>query len=290
LKSVSQRLQVGGPATAQAAWVAAFLQHCKDANVPCDFTSTHVYANDLAKDVFHTDEDIPRDKMVCRAVEKVHEEIVRSPYPKMPLIFSEYNASYKNEPMVTDSIYMGPWLATTISQCDGLTESMSYWSFSDVFEEQGVIRTPFYGGFGIMAEGNMQKPAFNAFAMLHLLGDERLKLDSASALLTRRKDGTLVLAIWNYAPPSDLPPTAPLKSFHLVLQGKTTARIMRLDATHSNVIQAYDAMGRPATPTRQQYVKLRTAGKASPPEVRSIFHGEITLAVPPQGLVVVEFR
>jgi len=41
-----------------------------------------------------------------------------------------------NEPNVTDSVYMGPWLATTIAQCDGLTEAMSYWSFSDVFEEQ----------------------------------------------------------------------------------------------------------------------------------------------------------
>ena len=38
----------------------------------------------------------------------------------MPLIFSEYNASYANEPNVTDSTYMGPWLATTIRQCDGL--------------------------------------------------------------------------------------------------------------------------------------------------------------------------
>ncbi|XWK70582.1 hypothetical protein RBB80_15130 [Tunturiibacter gelidiferens] len=67
----------------------------------------------------------------------MHDEIVASPYPKMPLLFSEYNASYSNEPDVTDTTYMGPWLANNIRQCDGLTESMSYWSFSDVFEEQG---------------------------------------------------------------------------------------------------------------------------------------------------------
>jgi len=70
--------------------------------------------------------------MVCRAVRKVHEEITASPMPSLPLIFSEYNASFMNEPNVTDSVYMGPWLATTIAQCDGLTEAMSYWSFSDV--------------------------------------------------------------------------------------------------------------------------------------------------------------
>ena len=59
----------------------------------------------------------------------------------MPLIWSEYNAAYDNEVAVTDSIYMGPGMATTIAQCDGLTKMMSYWSFSDVFEEQGVVKT-----------------------------------------------------------------------------------------------------------------------------------------------------
>ena len=86
---------------------------------------------------------------------------------------------------MTDSVYMGPWLATTISQCDGLVENMSYWSFSDVFEEQGVVRTPFYGGFGLMAADSIPKPTFNIFALLHQLGDRRLKLDSDSALATK---------------------------------------------------------------------------------------------------------
>ncbi|XWK70858.1 hypothetical protein RBB80_15135 [Tunturiibacter gelidiferens] len=63
-------MRVGGPSTAQAAYVGDFLQHCKDHNIPVDFASTHVYANDTAKDVFHTDEQIPRDVMVYRAVKK----------------------------------------------------------------------------------------------------------------------------------------------------------------------------------------------------------------------------
>ncbi len=201
IKKANSRLHIGGPSTAQAAWVAAFLQHCKQNNIPVDFVSTHVYANDTAKDVFGTNEQIPRDRMVCRAVRKVHDEIAASPFPSTPLIFSEYNASYANEPDVTDTIYMGPWLAGTVSQCDGLTEAMSYWSFSDVFEEQGIIKTPFYGGFGLVAEDGIPKPALNAFAMLHRLGDRRIPVDSDSALATRRSDGSIVIALWNYAPP-----------------------------------------------------------------------------------------
>ena len=70
-----------------------------------------------------------------------------------------------------------------------------------MFEEQGVVKTPFYGGFGLIAAGGIPKPAFNAFRLLHQLGEERIALDSNSALLTRKKDGSLVLAVWNYAPP-----------------------------------------------------------------------------------------
>ena len=65
-----------------------------------------------------------------------------------------------NQQPITDSIYMGPWLADTIRQCDGLVDMMSYWTFSDVFEEQGVVKTPFYGGYGIVAEGGIPKPAY----------------------------------------------------------------------------------------------------------------------------------
>jgi xylan 1,4-beta-xylosidase len=120
-----------------------------------------------------------------------------SSLPSLPLIWSEYNASYKNEPDVTDSVFMGPYLADTIRQCDGLVDILSYWTFSDVFEEQGVVKQPFYGGYGLIAEDGLPKPSFNAFKLLHRLGVERLANDSQSALVTRKSDGTLVMAIWN---------------------------------------------------------------------------------------------
>ena len=66
---------------------------------------------------------------------------------------------------------------------------MSYWTFSDVFEEQGPVKQPFYGGYGLIAAGGIPKPAFNAFELLHQLGDERLASSDPNVLLTRRKDG-----------------------------------------------------------------------------------------------------
>ncbi len=298
LKSVSPRLQVGGPATAQAAWVTPFLAHVHEVNAPIDFVSTHVYANDTAKDVFHTDENIPRDVMVYRAVKAVHDEVLASPYPHLPLIFSEYNASYANEPNVTDSTYMGPWLANTIRLCDGLTDSMDYWSFSDVFDEQGVVRTPFYGGFGLIAAEAIPKPALNDFRALHQLGDQRIALDSDSALATKTPDGKLVLALWDYAPPTGTGPdytwpkgpTGPPKTFTLDLKHvapNASVEVLRVDEDHGNVLKAFDAMGRPPGDLMPAQVqKLREAGAMAPAEHLHLHDGKLTLTVPAHGLAV----
>ncbi|HEX3570295.1 MAG TPA: glycosyl hydrolase family 39 [Acidobacteriaceae bacterium] len=298
LKSVSPRLQVGGPSTAQAAWVAPFLAHTKAEDAPVDFVSTHVYANDTAKDVFGTNEQIPRDTMVARAVRKVHDEIAHSGYSNLPLIFSEYNASYANEPNVTDTTYMGPWLANTIRLCDGLVQNMSYWTFSDVFEEQGVARTPFYGGFGLIAADNIPKPTYNIFRILHRLGDRRLATDSDSALLTETAGGGLALALWNYAPPTGtgaaytMPtgPAGPAKTFDLDFHNTSaaSAEIWRVDDDHGNVIKAFDAMARPpGSLTRDQIARLRTAGELPAPERVRLNRGSLQVTVPAHGLAVV---
>ena len=290
LKRINPRLRVGGPATAQAAWVDRFIQHCAHGNVPVDFVSTHVYANDTAENVFGTHEKIPRDQMVYRAVKKVHDQIKASAMPDLPLIFSEYNASYMNEEAVTDTSFMGPWLGNNIRLCDGLTEMMSYWAFSDVFEEQGVVTRPFYGGFGLMAAGNIPKAAYNDFVLLHELGTERIKIDSDSALATRRPDGSLAIAVWNYAPPGT--GGAP-KQVTLLIQGISSAeaRIEVVDPQHGSALAAWEQMGKPDFPSREQQEALRKAGELGPPELRTVSGvspSTLTLSLAPHSLALVE--
>ncbi len=299
LKSVSPRLQVGGPSTAQAAWVTPFLQHVKAAGVPVDFVSTHVYANDTADNVLGTNEQVDRDKMVWRAVKMVHDEIAKSPYPKVPLIFSEYNASYANEPDVTDSAFIGPWLANTIRLCDGLTDSMDYWAFSDVFEEQGAVRSPFYGGFGLVAADHIEKPALHVFQILHQLGDRRIAVPSESALATTDSQGQLAVAVWDYAAPYGTgadytPPPAgkpPVKTFHLTFKhvpAESPVKILRVDEDHGDATKAFDAMGRPAGDLTQAQVKqLQAAGAMSEPEGAHLQGGRLEIHVPAHGLAVV---
>lgn len=289
IKMVNSRLRVGGPATAQAAWVDAFIQHCAENKIPVDFVSTHVYGNDRSQDVFSTQENIPRDQMVCRAVDKVHDQIKASAMPGLALIWSEFNASYKNEPAVTDSIYMGAWLAATIRQCDGLADIMSYWTFSDVFEEQGVVKTPFYGGFGLIAADDIPKPAYEAFKLLHKLGDHRLAVNSDFALLTRHNDGSLVLAMWNYAPPGQ----AGLSRTVSVRFKNTSAQhalIWRVDADHGDFHPLYEEMGEPRYPNQAQIRQLREAAEHLAGDARELKNGELTLDLPAHGLAVIEVK
>ncbi|MGH8121585.1 MAG: GH39 family glycosyl hydrolase, partial [Rudaea sp.] len=304
LKAVDKRLRVGGPSTAQAAWVGDFIKHCKDKNIPFDFASTHVYGNDTADNVFKGDpvkskEAIPRDKMVCRAVRKVHDEIKASAAPNTPLIWSEFNAAYDNTPQVTDSTYMGPWMAGTISQCDGLVDIMSYWSFYDVFEEQGIVKKPLYGGFGLIAEDNLPKPAYNAFKLLHQLGDQRIAVESDKVLATRKADGTLVVAVWNYAPSglqqdADKADHAKSEPITLTLKFANTkaqsAQIARVDAQHGDLRGAYAKMGSPVNPTMAQIKTLREAAQLPAPESVAIKDGTLRVTLPPQGLAVIEVK
>jgi len=290
IKAASPRLRIGGPATAQAAWVDAMIAHATQNNVPLDFVSTHVYGNDTAKDVFGDNRPIPPHQMVCAAVDKVHEQIEHSARPNIPLIWSEFNATYANESPITDSIYMGPWMADTIRQCDGKVDMMSYWTFSDVFEEQGVIKTPFYGGYGLIAEDGIPKPAFDVFALLHDLGDERIAEPQDDVLVTRRKDGGIVIAAWNLVEPTA---TGPDKTFAFVLQNiakNAKVTIRRVDAEHGDTLDAWDKMGKPKYPTQEQIAALKKASEIGPPEVRSLRNGELTLSVPQKGLALIEVR
>jgi xylan 1,4-beta-xylosidase len=288
VKRVSRRLRVGGPATAQAAWADRFLAHCKEKSIPVDFVSSHVYGNDKAEDVFGTHEQISRNKMVCRSVKKVHDQIAASPFPKMPLIWTEYNAAYDNNPAVTDSAYMGPFLANTIRECDGLVDVMSYWSFSDVFEEQGVVKTPFYGGFGLLAERSIPKAAFNDFALLHRLGDSRLNVSSDSALVTRRKDGSLAIAAWNLFLPEE---AGSPKTLTLRFRGATppkSVRVTVVDKEHGSPLPAWEKMGSPVSPTGSQIAELRKAAEFPATKTMALTNGSLSLTLQPHALALIE--
>jgi xylan 1,4-beta-xylosidase len=185
---------------------------------------------------------------------------------------------------------MGPWLADTIRRCDGLVDMMSYWTFSDVFEEGGPVKTPFYGGFGLIAAGGIKKPAYYAFSVLHKLGEQRLENAASNLLVTRRKDGTLVVAAWNLAD-ADHGMQGASTTLQLVFKGipaHATASIARVDAAHGNPLPAYQSMNSPQYPTRAQVAELNRASALPAPERAKLANGVLQLTLPVNGLAVIE--
>jgi xylan 1,4-beta-xylosidase len=288
LKSVSSRLRVGGPATAAADWVDAFLAHVGQGNAPVDFVSTHGYADDTVENLFHTSENIPIDQRVCRAVEKVHTQIARSSQPKLPLLWTEWNVASFGKLHARDTTYVGAALADDIRQCDGLVDMMSFWTFSDVFEENGPKKEPFDGGFGLIAMGGIKKPSFVAFGLLHKLGTERLATQATDILVTRRPNGTLVIAAWNLVDPDQ---QGSDKLLHLNFKGvdhNARVSIQYAGSQHGNPLATYEGMGSSRYPTPSQVQEInRTADLPEPVSTR-LKDASLDLTLMPNALVLIE--
>jgi xylan 1,4-beta-xylosidase len=286
LKSVSPRLRVGGPATAAAAWVTEFLAHTAANHVPVDFVSTHGYADDTVQDLFGSDESISMDDRVCRAVSKVRKEIDDSPTPRLPLFWTEWNVPGMME--ARDTIYVGPALANTVRECDGNVDMMSFWTFSDVFEEGGPVSRPFIGMFGLRAKGGINKPSYYAFGLLHRLGDKRLTNTSNDVIVTKTADGHIIIAAWNLVDPDR---HGIAQTFEFEFHGLSPAAhatILRVDSAHGNVVKEYAAMGSPLDPTPAQVTQLNRASELPAPEAVTIHDSQFKLQLSPNALVLIE--
>lgn len=288
VKSVSPRLRVGGPATAAAAWIGDFLKFTTENHVPVDFVSTHGYADDTVEDLFGTNEDIPMDERVCRAAEKVHHEIEASPQPGLPLIWSEWNV--QGMMGSRDTIFVGPALANTVRQCDGLVNMLSFWTFSDVFEEGGPIAKPFVGMFGLRTKGGINKPSYYAYGLLHQLGTGRMANASKDIILTKTADGGLAIAAWNLVDPGQQGGTQliDLTFQHIAPDARVT--IERVDAEHGNVLKKYAEMGQPLDPTPAQVEQLNRETALPTPEEARLHDGRLNLSLTPNALVLIKVQ
>lgn len=291
LKAVDPRIRVGGPATAAAQWVPEFLKHASQNHIPIDFVTTHGYADDTVANMFGTAEQIPMNERVCRAIAKVRSEIKASPAPNLPLFWTEWNVPGRDE--VRDTSFVGPALANTIRACDGSVDMMSFWTFSDVFEEGGPIPKPFEGHFGLRAEWGINKPSFYDFALLHTLGAERLANPSNNTIVTRRADGSLVIAVWNLvdlnenAPGQNGGPRRYSFSFRN-LPPNAAITMRRVDPDHSNTLRAYKALGSPQYPTEKQVDQMNRETQLEPPQPLKLSGGKLELELPTNSLALLE--
>jgi xylan 1,4-beta-xylosidase len=286
LKSVSPKIRVGGPATAAIAWISDFLKFTAENHVPVDFISTHAYADDTTLDLFGKDEDIPMDDREFRAVSKVHDEIKASTQSDLPFFLTEWNVQGMKESR--DTTFVGPALANTIRQCDGLVNMMSFWTFSDVFEEGGPIPKPFVGMFGLRAKGGINKPSYYAYSLLHELGEQRIANESRDVIVTKTASGGLAIAAWNLVDPDAHGTTHNLTVKFSHLPQDAHATVQRVDDEHGNVLPLYAKMGSPLDPTSKQVEQLNRETALPPAEDTKLSDGKLDLKLAPNALVLIQ--
>jgi xylan 1,4-beta-xylosidase len=165
---------------------------------------------------------------------------------------------------------------------------MSFWTFSDVFEEGGPIPRPFEGQFGLRAKGGINKPSYYAWGLMHELGDKRISNDAKDAIITRTSDGGLAIAVWNLVDP-DKEGTANklVLNFSHVPSGARVS-VERVDQQHGNVLERYAAMGKPLDPTPAQVEQLNRETALPAPEETRLQGGKLELTLTPNTLALIK--
>ena len=262
LKQADAKLRVGGPATAGMAWIPDLLAYCKAHDTPIDFISSHSYA---ATEGFLDARGkggttlVTTPETLVAEFTRARQDIKRSAFPDLALFITEWGPSYSPRDPIHDSYICAPFILEKLKQCEGIVDGMSYWAFTDQFEEPGPPQEPFHGGFGLLNVDGLRKPSFFAYLFLGKLYAAQIPVDAKHVIATR--DGSKVrVLLWDYQPPkADAPnnpfytrdlPATPLPAAVLSFTGLPAGnyKVARVGTGwHRNdVYDAYLALGKPA--------------------------------------------
>jgi xylan 1,4-beta-xylosidase len=189
----------------------------------------------------------------------------------LPIYYTEWGvSSWWNHP-VNDMAYGAAWIAHGLHASLDQVTVISYWTASDYFEERRTPKKFFYGGFGLIGIDGIRKPRYWAYYLLHQLGKRRVALEGdgdglgglVTGWATRDDDGSVRVLFSNVTEIQTQAEGNPLLSRHvsLTVAGLPPGRKFRLqhfrvDNTHSNVQQAWQAMGQPDWPSNSQLAEL----------------------------------
>lgn len=282
VKSVNPAYKVGGPATAGAAWVPETIEFCSKNNVPIDFISTHSYGvgqgfldefggsgTVLSKDASSVSGDVINSR----------KQISSSDKPNLELHYTEWSSSYTPADPFHDSYHSAAYILQKLKQVGNAANSMSYWVFTDVFEEPGPRFTPFHGGFGLMNTQGIKKPSYFSYAFLNKLGATELQNTDTSSWATKNEKGDVQVLLWDFTytlPDStnnqqyyikDLPskPKGSVKIQVAGLQkGTYILEIYKVGYKVNDVFTDYIGLNKPKQLTKEQVNTLKEKNNGDP--------------------------
>ncbi|MCU7552106.1 glycoside hydrolase [Chitinophagaceae bacterium LB-8] len=282
VKSVNKEYRVGGPGTAGAAWETEMIDYCSKNNVPIDFVSTHSYGVNqgfldeygnsgtvLAKEEFAVSGDVLQSR----------KEIATSPIPNLELHYTEWSASYTPADPIHDSYHEAAYVLQKLKQVGRAANSMSYWVFTDIFEEPGPRFEPFHGGFGMLSIQDINKPVFYSYQFLNQLGNIELVNKDAASWVCKDSSGNIQALVWDYTYTlsdstnnqqyfiRDLPSKSKGKlkiNIANVPNGNYALEVYRVGYRSNDAYSTYLDMGKPQQLSKQQVEQIKKQNDGSP--------------------------
>ncbi len=203
VKSVNESYRVGGPATAGNGWVEEFITHCKENNLPLDFFATHHYGVHGALDEFGVQQlrMSSNPAAVYDGVNATREKIDALTDEHLELHYTEWSSSYSPRDLTHDTYLNAAYVLNTLRHTDTSAESMSYWTFTDIFEESGIPTKPFHGGFGLVTMAGIKKPTYFSYIYLSKLGGNEIKNSDDNSWVTKDNDGNIQILAYDMTMP-----------------------------------------------------------------------------------------
>lgn len=283
IKSVNPSYRVGGPATAGAAWEPEMIGYCNKNNVPLDFISTHSYGvkQGYLDEFGNSGTVLDKNPMsVSGDVLQSRKEIAESPMPGLELHYTEWSSSYTPADPLHDSYHEASYVLQKLKQVGKAANSMSYWVFTDIFEEPGPRFTPFHGGFGMLTIQGINKPVLYAYQFMNQLGNMELINSDSSSWVCRDTSGNIQALIWDFTNThpgdsihnqdyyiKDLPPKSKgsLKvRVENIPGGMYALELYKVGYRCNDAYATYLSMGKPAQLSSQQVEQIKYINSGAP--------------------------
>ena len=250
--------------------------------MPLDFISTHSYGvNQGFLDEFGTSGTVlsKDESSVSGDVINSRKQIASSAKPNLELHYTEWSSSYTPADPIHDSYHSAAYILQKLKQVGNAANSMSYWVFTDIFEEPGPRFTPFHGGFGLLNTQGIKKPAYFSYSFLNKLGETELQNTDTSSWATKNAKGDVQVLFWDftYTLPDatnnqqyyikDLPskPKGAVKVEVAGLQkGNYNLEIYKVGYKVNDVFTDYLGMNKPNQLTKQQVNTLKEKNNGTP--------------------------
>lgn len=283
IKKVNPSYRVGGPGTAGAAWEREMIDYCVKNNVAIDFVSTHAYGvkQGFLDEFGNSGTVLDKNPMsVSGDVLQSRKEIAESSRPNLELHYTEWSASYTPADPIHDSYHEAAFVLQKLKQVGDAANSMSYWVFTDIFEEAGPRFTPFHGGFGLLTIQGINKPAFYAYQFLNQLGKTELMNSDPSSWICKDPNGNVQALLWDFTNThpgdsvhnqvyyvQDLPAKSKQKvniSLNNLPGGRYAMEIYKVGYRSNDSHTTYISMGRPEQLSKEQVKTIKDLNDGAP--------------------------